>query len=92
MNVGYFSHGRFSHGHFGQDISATEISAIQNAKSGCFGKNHKFMYFCVYMGGLMLMCACVRDVCTCVYMHACRVHACAMPYFDLAVYIFIVVS
>ena len=46
--------------------------------------------FCVYMGGLMLMC--VRDVCTCVYMHACRVHAFAMPYFDLAVYMFIVVS
>ena len=33
----------------------------------------------------MLMCACV-------YMHACRVHACAMPYFELAVYMFIVVS
>ena len=37
----------------------------------------------------MLMCAFVRDVCTCVYMHACRVHACAMPYFDLAVHMFI---
>ena len=48
-----------------------------------------FMYI---WGGLMLMCACVRDVCTCVYMHACRVHACVMPYFDLAVYMFIVVS
>ena len=40
----------------------------------------------------MLICACVRDVCTSVYMHTCRVHACAMPYFDLAVYMFIVVS
>ena len=40
----------------------------------------------------MLMCACVRDVCTCVYMHACRVHAFAVPYFDLTVYMFIVVS
>ena len=30
----------------------------------------------------------MRDVCTCVYMHACRVHDCAMPYFDLAVYMF----
>ena len=55
-------------------------------------KTINFMYFCVYMGGLMLMCACVQDVCTCVYMHACRVHACAMPYFDLEVYMFIVVS
>ena len=27
-------------------------------------------------------------VCTCVYMHACRVHACVMPYFSLAVNIF----
>ena len=34
----------------------------------------------------------MRDVCTCVYMHACRVHACAMPYFELTVYMFIVVS
>ena len=40
----------------------------------------------------MLMCACVQDVSTCVYMHACRVHACAMPYFDLAVNMSIVVS
>ena len=31
-------------------------------------------------------------VCTCVYMHACRVHACVMPYFGLAVNIFTVVS
>ena len=40
----------------------------------------------------MLMCACGRDVCTCVNMHACRAHACSMPYFDLAVYMLIVVS
>ena len=40
----------------------------------------------------MLMCACVQDVSTCVYMYACRVHACAMPYFDLAVNMSIVVS
>ena len=40
----------------------------------------------------MLMYACVRDVCICVYMHAGRVHACAMPYFDLEVCMFIVVS
>ena len=82
-NVGYFGHGRFGHGHFGQDISA-----IKNAKGGRFGQNHRFIYFCVYMGGLMLMCA------GCMYMglHACmQVHACAMAYFDLAVYMFIFV-
>ena len=39
----------------------------------------------------MLMCV-WGDVCTCVYMHACRVHACAMPYFDLTLHMFIVVS
>ena len=50
LNVGYFGHGRFGHGHFGQDISATDISAIKNAKGGRFGQNHKFMYFCLYMG------------------------------------------
>ena len=36
------------------------------------------------------MCACVGDLCTCVHMHACMVHACAMPYIDLAVYMLIV--
>ena len=30
------------------------------------------------------------DVCTCIYMDACRVHACVMPYFGLAINIFIV--
>ena len=30
------------------------------------------------------MCECVRDVCTCGYMYACRVHACAMPYFTFS--------
>ena len=38
------------------------------------------------------LCVCARDVCTFVYTHACRVHACVMPYFDLAVYMFIVGS
>ena len=88
MNVGYFGHGRFGHGYFGQDISATDISAIKNTKGGRFGQNHRSLYFCVYMGGLMLMCA------GCMYMclHACmQVHACAMAYFDLAVYMFIFV-
>ena len=32
------------------------------------------------------------DVCTCIYMHACRVNARVMPYFGLAVNIFIVFS
>ena len=29
--------------------------------------------------------------CMYICLHACRVHACAMPYFDLTVYMFIVV-
>ena len=32
----------------------------------------------------------VLSICTCIYMHACRVHACVMPYFGLACNIFIV--
>ena len=38
---------------------------------------------CINLVGSMLMC--VGDVCTCIYIHACRVHACVMPYFGLAV-------
>ena len=34
----------------------------------------------------MLMCG--GDVCTCIYMHACRVHSCVMLYPGLAVNIF----
>ena len=41
---------------------------------------------CINLIGSMLMCG---DVCSCIYMHACRVHACVMPYFGLAVNIFI---
>ena len=43
---------------------------------------------CIDLVGSMFMC--VGDVCTCIYMHACRVHARVMPYFCLAVNIFIV--
>ena len=42
--------GHFRHGHFGPDISATDISAIENAEGGRFGHNHKFwvgMYACI---------------------------------------------
>ena len=35
------------------------------------------------------MLICVGDVCTCISMHACRVHAHVMSYFGLAVNIFI---
>ena len=60
------------------DISAMDISAIKNAKGGRFGQNHKFMYFCLY-GGLMLMCAGCINMC----LHACmQAHACVMAYFD----------
>ena len=34
--------------------------------------------------------ACGGCICTCIYMHACRVHDCVMPYPGLAVYIFLV--
>ena len=55
-----------------------DISAIKNAKGGRFGQNHKFMYFCLY-GGLMLMCAGCINMC----LHACmQAHACVMAYFD----------
>ena len=43
---------------------------------------------CIDSVGSMLKC--VGDVCTCIYMHACMVHARVMPYFGLAVNIFIV--
>ena len=39
---GHFDHGHFVLGHFGPDISATDISAKENAKGGRFGHNHKF--------------------------------------------------
>ena len=42
---------------------------------------------CIDLDGSMLMC--VFGVCTCVYMHECRVHAYVTPYFGLAVDIFI---
>ena len=45
---------------------------------------------CIDFVGSMLMC--VGDVCTCIYIHACRVHASLMPYFGLAVNIFIVLT
>ena len=45
---------------------------------------------CIDLVGSMLMC--VGDVCTCIYMHACRVHACVTPFFGLAVNIFIVLT
>ena len=41
---------------------------------------------CIDLIGSMLMC--VWDVCTCINMQACKVHACVMPYFGLAVNIF----
>ena len=44
------------------------------------------IFECIDLGGPMLMC--VGDVCICVYMHACKVHACVMPYFGLAVNFF----
>ena len=52
---------------------------MKNAKGGRFGRNPKFKYVCMYIGGLMLMC--VGDVCTCKHpcMHACM-YACVMPY------------
>ena len=34
---------------------------------------------CINLVGSMLMC--VGDVCTCIYMHACRVHACVISMF-----------
>ena len=37
--------------------------------------------------GSMLMCV-LGDVCTCIYMHACRVHTRVTPYFGLAVNFF----
>ena len=40
---------------------------------------------CIDLVGSMLMC-----VGGCMYMHACRVHAHVIPYFGLAVHIFIV--
>ena len=45
---------------------------------------------CTDLVGSMLMCVGDAHVCTCIYMHACRVHACKMPYFGIAVNIFIV--
>ena len=48
---------------------------------------------CIDLVGSMLMC--VGDVYSCIYMHACRVHTCVMPYFGIAaniVILFTVVS
>ena len=40
-NVGHFGHRHFGLGHFSPDISATNVSAKENAKGGRFGPNHK---------------------------------------------------
>ena len=40
------------------------------------------------VGSVLMMCD--GGVCTCIYMHACRVHVRVMPYFGLAVNSFIV--
>ena len=48
--LGHFCHRHFGHGRFDPDISATDISAIENADGGRFGRNHKFwvgMYACI---------------------------------------------
>ena len=45
---------------------------------------------CIDLVGSMLMCVCGGGVCTSIYMHACRVHACVMPYPGLAVTIILV--
>ena len=45
---------------------------------------------CIDLVGSMLMCVGGCMYSTCIYMHACRVHARVMPYFGLAVNIFIV--
>ena len=56
QNVGHFGHGHFGHGHFGlgrfgPSISATDVSAMENAKGGRFGQNHK-----LWVG----VCACIN--------------------------------
>ena len=40
-NVGHFGHTHFGLGRFGPNISATDVSATENAKGGPFGQNHK---------------------------------------------------
>ena len=35
-------------GHFGPDISATDVSATENAKGGCFGQIMNFGLGCVH--------------------------------------------
>ena len=67
-NVGYFGHGRF-----GQDISAMDISAMENVKGGRFGHNHKFICLCVCMGGLMFV-----HAPGCMYMFACMNASCML--------------
>ena len=47
------------------------------------------IFECIDLVGSMLMCV-TGDVCACIYMHAFRGHACVMPYFGLAVNIFMV--
>ena len=42
-NVGHFGLGRFS-----PDISATDVSATENAKGGCFGQIMNFGLGCVH--------------------------------------------
>ena len=45
----HFGHGHFGLGRFGLDISATDVSATENAEGGCFGQNHKFWVWAVFM-------------------------------------------
>ena len=40
-NVGHFGLVHFGLGPFRPEISATDVSATENAKGGCFGQNHK---------------------------------------------------
>ena len=51
LNVGHFGHGHFGLGRFGPDISATHVSATENAKGGRFGQNRKL---------LVGVCACIN--------------------------------
>ena len=47
--LGHFGRGHLGLGRFGQDISATNVSATENAEGGRFGHNHKFWVWDVCM-------------------------------------------
>ena len=47
--LGHFGHRHFGLGRFGPDISATDVSAMENAKGGRFGHNHKLWVWDVCM-------------------------------------------